>query len=239
MNRVQAMKRMIVVLTVPFALLVGWAANAQSGGGIEQHLAALKNIMVASQQDLRTYQWVETTTVSVNGQQKAYKEESCYYGADGSLQKVPIASSAPPPKKFGFRGMVQSSEQSSMTDTMKQAVALVKSYVPPIPFKLDQAKQSGNVSFDIIQPGQVVRLNFKNYNLPGDVLGITLNIQTNRILEVNVSSYLGSPSSPVTMATQMGTLMDGSTYPARTELSLPSSNLEVDITNTGYRKNGM
>ena len=230
------MKKSILFSTVLLGSLIPWLAQAQGGGGLQQHLAALKNIMTASQQDLRTYQWVETTTVLVNGEQKSYKEESCYYGADGSIQKLPIASSAPPPKKRGFRGMIQSSEQSSMTDTMKQAVALIKSYVPPNTFKLEQAKQSGNVSFDMVQPGQVVRLNFKNYNLPGDVLSITLNIQTNRILELNVSTYLGSPSTPVTMVAQMGTLMDGSTYTARTELSLPSSNLEVDVTNTGYRK---
>jgi hypothetical protein len=88
----------------------------------------------------------------------------------------------------------------------------------------------------MIQPGQVVRLNFKNYKLPGDVFSITLNIQTNRLLGINVSTYMGSPSTPVSMVAQMGTLMDGATYTARTELSLPSSNLEVDVVNTGYRK---
>ena len=41
---------------------------------------------------------------------------------------------------------------------------------------------------------------------------------------------------PVNMASQMGTLTDGATYTARTELMLPSSNLGVDIVNTGYRK---
>lgn len=228
------MKKSILLSAVLIGAFFAPRANAQ---GVEAHLAALKNAMIASQQDLRTYQWIETDTVFVNGEQKSWKEESCYYGADGSLQKVPVASSPPPARKFGFRGMIQSSEQQSMTDTMKQAVALVKSYIPPNTFLLEQAKQAGNVSFDIVQPGQVVRLNFRNYKLPGDVLSITLNIQTNKLLGVNVSSYLGSPSTPVTMVAQMGTLMDGATYTARSELSLPSSNLEVDITNTGYRKN--
>ncbi len=53
---------------------------------------------------------------------------------------------------------------------------------------------------------------------------------------MGVTSYLGDPSKPVNMASQMGTLTDGATYTARTELILPSSNLEVDIVNTGYRK---
>ncbi len=230
------MKQILFVSAFLVGSLAASTAKAQGGGGIQQHVAALKSSMIASQQDLRTYQWVETTTVSVNGEQKSYKEESCYYGADGSLQKTPIASSAPPKKKFGLRGAIQESKTEEMTDTMKQAVALVKSYIPPNPALLDQASKTGNVTVDMIQPGQVVRLNFKNYKLPGDVFSITLNIQTNRLLGMSVSTYMGTPSTPVSMAAQMGTLMDGATYTARTELSLPSSNLEVDVVNTGYRK---
>jgi hypothetical protein len=227
------MKKSMLVSAVLIGSLIGSAAHAQ---GIQQHIAALKRSMVASQQDLRTYQWVETQTVSVNGTQKSWKEQACYYGADGSLQKTPIASSPPPQKKFGFRGAIQESKIEEMTDTMKQAVALVRSYIPPNPALIDQAVNTGNVSFDMLQPGQVVRLNFKNYKLPGDVFSITLNIVTNKLLGMNVTSYMGDPSNPVNMAAQMGTLMDGATYNARTELMIPSSNLEVDITNTGYRK---
>jgi len=38
------------------------------------------------------------------------------------------------------------------------------------------------------------------------------------------------------MVAQMGALMDGANYPARTDLSVPSSKIEVDVVNTGYRK---
>ncbi len=169
-------KAMSVVSTVLLGSLVASQARAQT---VQQHVAALKNSMIASQQDLHTYQWVETQTVSVNGEQKSWKEQACYYGADGSLQKTPIASSPPPKKKFGLRGAIQESKTEEMTDTMKQAVALVRSYIPPNPALIDQAVKTGNVSFDMLQPGQVVRLNFKNYRLPGDVFSITLNIQTN------------------------------------------------------------
>jgi hypothetical protein len=212
------------------------AALAQAGGGIQEHVTALKNSMIASQQDLRTYQWVETTTVLLKGEQKSYKQESCYYGADGGLQKTPIAASAPPKKKFGLRGAIQESKTEEMTDTMKQATALVKSYIPPNPALLDQAVKTGNVTVDMLQPGQVVRLNFKNYKLPGDVFSVTLNLQTNKLLGMGVSSYMGDPSKPVKMVAQMGTLADGATYTARTELNVPSLNIEVDVANTGYRK---
>jgi hypothetical protein len=230
------MKKLLIVAAVLAGTFVASPCEAQGGGGVQERVAALKNSMIASQQDLRTYQWVETTTVLLKGEQKSYKEESCYYGADGSLQKLPIASSAPPKKKFGLRGAIQESKTEEMTDTMKQATALVKSYLPPNSALLDQAVKTGNVSLDVLQPGQVVRLNFKNYKLPGDVLSITVDIRTNRLLAVAVSTYMGDPSKPVSMASQMGTLMDGATYTARTELEVPSLNIEVDVVNTGYRK---
>jgi len=228
------MKKIVVVAVALAGTLMAMPCEAQ--GGVQERVAALKNSMIASQQDLRTYQWVETTSVLVKGEQKSYKEESCYYGADGSLQKIPIASSAPPKKKFGLRGAIQESKVEEMTDTMKQAAALVKSYIPPNPALLDQAVKTGNVTVDVIQPGQVVRLNFKNYKLPGDVFSITLNLQTNKLLGMGVSTYMGDPSKPVTMVSQMGTLTDGATYTARTELEVPSLNIEVDVVNTGYRK---
>ena len=203
---------------------------------VQKHLAALKASLAASERDLRTYQWVETTQVYVNGEAKSWKELSCYYGADGTLQKLPVASSPPPPKMFGFRGMIERSKIEEMTDTMKQATALVKSYVPPDQARLEASARAGNLSIDMLQPGQTVRLDFKNYNLPGDVLSITMNIQTNKLLAVSVSSYLGDSSKPVQMESQMRSLTDGTTYTARTELNLPSSNTVVDITNTGYRK---
>src|SRR5512136_1963884 len=129
--RRRSMKRILVVSAVVLGSLVASPAWAQGGGGIQERVAALKNSMIASQQDLRTYQWVETTTVLVKGEQKSFKEETCYYGADGSLQKMPIASSPPPKKKFGLRGAIQESKTEEMTDTMKQAAGLVKSYIPP------------------------------------------------------------------------------------------------------------
>jgi hypothetical protein len=228
------MNRIAVATIVWLGVITASRAGAQ--GGVQQHVAALKASLAASQQDLRTYQWIETTTVSLKGEQKSFKEMSCYYGADGALQKIPVASSPPPKKKFGIRGAIQASKTEELTDDMKKAVALVKSYVPPNPALLERAVQSGNVSIDVLQPGKVVRLDFKNYELPGDVLGITLDVTTNRLLGVDVSTYMGDPSNPVKMASQMGQLMDGATYTARTELQLPSASLEVDVVNSGYRK---
>jgi hypothetical protein len=225
-----------------FALLSSATADAQTpagapgGDALGERLAALKQSLAKSQQNLRTYQWVETTSVSLKGEVKSTTQSSCYYGADGALQKTPISASPPPEQKRGLRGAIAQNKKEELTDTMKQAVALVKLYVPPNPALIQKSKDTGNMSLEVLQPGKVVRLVFRNYQLPGDNLGNTVDLATNTLSGISVGTYLGKPSTPVTLNVQMGTLMDGTGYPANIQLAVPSQNLSVAVTNTGYRK---
>jgi hypothetical protein len=230
------MRRIMVVAAVLAGIVVASPCEAQGGGDMQERVAALKSSMAASQQALRTYQWIETTTVSMKGEQKSMKQETCFYGADGKLQKTPITASAPPKQKGGLRGKVVASKKEEISETMKQAVALVKTYVPPNPAMIQRAVDAGKASMEVVQPGKVARLVFKDYELPGDSLGVTMDLTTNRLMAISVASYLGSPSKPVTMSATMGSLTDGSTYTASTQLSLPSEKLEVNVANSGYRK---
>jgi hypothetical protein len=230
------MRQIMVVTAVLAGIVFASPCEAQGGGDMQERVAALKASMAASQQTLRTYQWVETTTVSMKGEQKSMKQETCFYGADGKLQKTPITASPPPKEKGGLRGKVVAAKKEEISDTMKQAVALVKTYVPPNPAMIQRAVDAGKASMEVLQPGKVARLVFKDYELPGDSLGVTMDLTTNRLTAISVASYLGSPSKPVTMNATMGSLTDGTIYTASTKLSLPSEKLEVNVANSGYRK---
>ena len=135
-----------------------------------------------------------------------------------------------------MRGKVVESKKEEISDTMKQAVALVKTYLPPDPAMIQRAVDAKKATMETVQPGKVARLVFKDYQLPGDSLGVTMDIATNRLMGISVASYLGSPSKPVTMNATMGSLVDGATYTASTQLSLPSEKLEVNVVNSGYQK---
>lgn len=219
-------------------LVVAGAARAQGAAApsVGDRVAAVKASLTASARNLRTYQWVETTTITLNGEQKSMKQVQCYYGADGALQKLPLAQSAPAKSPGGLRGKIAQSKKEELSAEMQQAVALVKSYIPPEPDRLQMAMGAGKASVDVLQPGQVVRLVFHDYRLPGDSLGITLNMTSNTLTAINVGTYLNQPSNPVTMTTQMGLLNDGTTYPAAIQLVLQAKGLAVNISNTGYRK---
>jgi hypothetical protein len=231
------MTRISMLSLVLLGLTATSVARAQgAGGSTPERVAALKQSLAQSQQALRAYQWVETTTVSMKGEQKSMKQQSCYYGADGKVQKTPIASSPPPKKKGGLRGKIAESKKEELSETMQQAVALVKTYVPPNPASIQRAVDAGKVAVEMVQPGKVARLVFKDYELPGDSLAITMDVATNHLMGISVASYLGSPSKPVTLNTTMSSLPDGTTYTANSQLSLPAEQLVVNVANSGYRK---
>jgi len=216
-------------------LVPGTGRAADGDPSLQERVAALKQSLAQSQKALRTYQWVETTTVSMKGEVKSQKQMSCYYGADGALQKLPISATPPPKKKGGLRGKIAASKKEELTNTMKQAVELVKSYVPPDPALLQRAHDAGKASVEVVQPGKVVRLVFRDYRLPGDTLAITMDLATNHLAGVHVATYLGQLSSPVDLDVTMGTLADGTVYSASTQFDVKAEKLAVSITNSGYK----
>jgi hypothetical protein len=55
---------------------------------LQQRVAALKQSSAQDQQNIRQYEWIETTVISLKGEEKSRQQKRCYYGAEGSLQKV-------------------------------------------------------------------------------------------------------------------------------------------------------
>jgi hypothetical protein len=203
---------------------------------LQDRVGALKATLAASQANLRQYEWIETTVISINGEEKSRKQQRCYYGADGALQKVMVDASPPPATKPGLRGRIIANKTQELTEYMQSAVILVKSYVPPDPARIQAVKDAGNISIDMLVPGKSARLNLKSYQKPGDDLGVGLDIANNRIAGLSVSSYLESPTDVVMMDARMAQLTDGTLYTSDITLNAPSKNLTVTVQNTGYRK---
>jgi len=210
-------------------------AGAQQPSAAER-AALLKANLAASQVVLRQYEWVETTVVSLKGDEKSRKQEKCYYGADGQLQKIELSESPEPEKRRGLRGRIAERRKEELTDTMKAAVALVKSYVPPEPARIQAAKDSGKMSLEVVEPGKRARLVFRDYEKSGDSLSVDVDLTTNKPLGLAVATYLDKASDKVSLSVKMGQLNDGTTFPSTINLQVPGDNLAVDVTNSGYRK---
>jgi hypothetical protein len=229
---------MMPKLWLVMATMAGPVALSAQTDQAQERVAAIKQSLGESQQLLRQYEWIETTAISLNGEEKSRKQNRCYYGADGVLQKVPVTAPAPESKKRGLRGKIVANKKEELSDYMQSAAALMKSYIPPDPAKLQAVQQAGKVSIDMLEPGKRVKVNFADYAKPGDKLGVELDVEGNRLLGLTVGSYLAEPKDAVQLDARFGLLNDGASYPQQITLNAPAKNMVVTVENSGYRKVG-
>ena len=208
---------------------------------LEQRVAMLKQWLQASQVQLRGYEWIETTVITKGGEEKSRKQNQCYYGADGKLEKIPL-NAATPDDSSGPRGPVRkraaASKKEEITEYMQAAAALLHTYVPPDSARIQQAVNAGKVTANPFDPGRRVRLEFHDYLKSGDVLSIDVEVPTNRLLAMHVSSYLDTAKDAVQLDAAMGVLADGTIYTQKTTLDAKAQEVVVIIENSGYRHTG-
>ena len=75
--------------------------------------------MKASQEQLRDCQWIETTTVAVNGELQSQEQKRGYYGVDGKLEKV-IESQTPDGTIYAEKSVLAASSEN-LTVTVENA----------------------------------------------------------------------------------------------------------------------
>lgn len=199
-----------------------------------EKVAALKQSIAENQKKLTQFTWMETTIISMKGEEKSRAQKQCSYGPDGKVVKQPL--SAPPAQQSarGLKGKVIAKKKEEISDYMKQAVALVQQYVPPDPQRIQALKDAGKISFTPGAGG--LRMDFSDYLKAGDVLSISVNSANNSIAKVAIKSYLDSPSDAVNLDVTYDSLPDGTNHPSQTVLQAPAKNIEVVVKNEYYRK---
>jgi hypothetical protein len=244
-------KRRSIVAVTGAALAIVAAVEAQqppaqTGDSKQDQVAALKQSLQDGLAKIRQYEWIETTIVSMKGEEKSRKQTRCYYGADGKVQKVAVGdapAASPEPSGGGDRGRrgsgkakqkIIENKKEEIQEYMQRAVKLIHGYVPPTPAQIQAAKDAGRVTVTP-QAGGQARIAIAQYLQPGDSLTIDLDPAAHRLLGLAVNSYLDEPDDPVTLAVQMATLSDGALYAAQTTLDAAEKNIRVVIQNSGHR----
>ncbi len=210
-------------------------------------MAQLKAWMKASQEQLRAYQWMETTTVTVNGEQKKQIEKRCYYGPGGTLEKVTLESS--PSSSDGLPGVlppgrllhkIEEHKKKEMEAYLQSAEKLVHDYIPPTSERIQQSVNSGQMSMQMLDPGHEIGLEFGDYLMPDDKLGVKIELPENRLLGISVNTFLVNQENgnkdPISMDVTMSVLPDGTIYAQKTVLNAPVKNVVVTVENSGYQR---
>ena len=202
---------------------------------IQEKAAALKQSVVLNQQQLMQYSWIDKTELSLKGEVKNTKLESCQYGPDGKVQKTLLTE---PPKesgKRGLRGKIVENKTGEMKDYMERAIKLIGRYVPPSPDAMQAVLDAGKTSFSQSGP-DAVQLIFKDYVLPGDSYMFTLDAASSVMRRLDVNTYLDKPEDMVTLAVEFQTLPDGVQSMAKKVLNASAKKIVVTITSSDYKK---
>ncbi len=231
------MKTWVRILTQTTMLLVSSSLVLAQQPTVQERVLALKASLAASQAILKQYEWVETTVINLKGEEKSRQLNRCYHGADGVVQKIPVTTPPPPQQKRGLRGRIVAAKKEELTDYMKDAVALVKHYLPLDQARIQMARDAGKVSLTPL-PNQRLRLTFTDYLKAGDNLALDIDLGNNRPLEAKVTTYLDSPKQPITLDVRFSALDNNATYVATVTLEAKAKNLKVDVQNSGYRRTG-
>jgi len=228
---------------IAIGLLAGMTALAQEAPqppASQDKVAALKQSLQKSAAALRQYEWIETTTVSMKGEEKSKTQNRCYYGADGKVVKVPLAAEPESGGKSprGLRGKVVENKKEDVKDSVEEAVALVKQYVPPDPAKIQAAKDAGRLTMAPPDAQGKVRVDIKDYLKPGDSLSLALDGASNRLLGIAVASFIDSAKDAVNLNVKVGVLPDETMYSSDVTLEIKEQDLAIAIAHSGYKKAG-
>ena len=225
-------------------LMTAWLApgHAQTPPSPDQIVAGLKQSLAESKTRLRQYEWIETTTISLKSEVKSRKQQRVYYGADGTLTKLPMGTEpAPEPEQpSGRRGggrlkaRVVENKKDEMKDYMERAAALIHRYVPPDAALISSAKDAGRMQVQPVKAG-LVRVEFRDFVQPTDLMGIDVDVSSLRLSALTVAAYLDKPEDAVTLEVRFGALADGTGYAARTALTAAAKNIQVVVENASHR----
>ena len=83
-----------------------------------------------------------------------------------------------------------------------------------------------------------VRVEFKDFVLPGDLMNIDVDAKALLLAGVNIATYLEKKDDAVTLDVIFGKLTDGTGYNAKTTLAAKAKNITVVIENSGHRPLG-
>jgi hypothetical protein len=242
MKRNQTVMLAAIIAVGTVASITSGAAQAPASP--DQLVAALKQNLAEGQKRLRQYEWIETTAISLKGEEKSRKQQRVYYGADGKLTKLPIgepkAQAEPSGGGRGRRGggrvkeKIVENKKDEMAEYMEKAVALIHQYVPPDPAQIQKAKDANNLKV-LPQPDGKLRLEFQNYIQPKDMMAIDVDAKAALLSALRVATYLEKPEDAVTLDVRFGTLADGTSYTAQTTLEAKAKNIRVVVDNSGHR----
>jgi len=221
------------------SILLSCAALAQSPqepGAVQQKIQQMQQATAMNEQQLRGYQWIETTTLTIEGKPRPPQQSLCRYGPDGTVHKTPMQAQQAPQVSGGpLRKHIAEKKIEEFQEEVAQIHALTAMYLPLSHAKLGQALHVNRVDLERDGAnGSAIIVN--DYAKPGDQLRISLNVSTMHIQRIEVKSYFDQPSDALTADVQFSLLPDATAYPSITTINAPSKKISITTLSSDFSK---
>ncbi len=220
----------LVLILLVFAGITKMVAQEDA----QANIAMIKKNLADSKANLKKYEWIETTTIFMNGEQKSANQNQCYYAVDGKLTKIEIGSTQEQ-KKGGLRGKIIENKKEEMSDYVKKAIAKIQTYLPPAPDKIQKIYGAGKTTVQILEPNTKFKISFPDYNEPSDLLSVSINKPKKKIMALDISTSIDNPNEKLIFDITYSDLPDGTQYASKTVLDAPAKNLKIVIENSGFK----
>ncbi len=224
--------RFLLIGLIPLVLTSGLSAQT----GVQEDIAMIKKNLIDSKEKIKQYEWIETTTSFINGEQKSVKQNQCYYSVDGKLTKVATGATTQAKTPGGIRGKVVANKKEEMADYVSAAVAKVQTYLPPDPAKIQTLYAAGKTTIQVLEPNNKFKISFPDYNEPGDVLAVSLDRTNKKLMALDVTTSVDDPTQKVVFNISFSNLPDGTQFEGKTILEANEKNLKIVIENSGFKK---
>jgi hypothetical protein len=210
---------------------------------LQQKIAEVKQAAAANKQALAQYTWVETTTISLKGEQKKQEHSQVRLGPDGKPQKQsldPPAQPAPSDAGGGRGGRVKEhvveKKKEEYKDYADQIKSLIQQYLPPEKEMLEQAAQKGNIALSP-QPGAEgqYKLAITNYVKQGDNMTLLFDKARKSLAGVTIASYLDDPKDAVNVTVTFTSEPSGLNHISSETINGVSKQLTIAIQNSNYQ----
>jgi hypothetical protein len=202
----------------------------------KQLVDLVKKNLATSMQQLKNYEWLETTEVYYKGEKKSSSQSQCYYSVDGKLTKVPTGANEQDKQARGLRGRIVENKKEEMTDYAEACVKKIQQYLPPDGSKLQAAFAAGKTNIQVLSPGKQYAIAFADYLEAGDQVKISIDKTKALLTMIGVATSVTNPSDKITFSIKYAQLPDGTEYPAETILDMPAKQLKISIMQGGFKK---
>jgi hypothetical protein len=203
---------------------------------ILQKIQEMQQATARNEQQLHTYQWIESTTLTIDGKSMPAKQSICRYTADGTLLKTPLGSQEQQQMPGGpLMKHIVEKKKEKIQEEVEQIQAVMQIYLPVNKAKLKEVLRAGTI--DLERDGNNVNtVVLNNYAKHGDQMRLTLNRSTMQIDRVEIKTYFESPEDAISVDVLFSALTEGTVYPALTSIQAPLKKLNITTAESDFVK---